>query len=98
MICDSQKYDRWYSAEQKLTFSQDPIVRGQIGFQGQEKGGAGNQKNFEVNDKDFEEAALQFVRKTSGILKPNQEQESRFNTAVKNIAKETKKLIENIDS
>ncbi len=51
----------------------------------------------EVTSGDIEAAALQYVRKVSGYRKPSKANERAFNLAVKQIAKASGKLLDDLD-
>lgn len=54
--------------------------------------------NFEppTNDNEIRTAAIQFVRKISGFQKPSAINETAFDTAVEEITKSTKKLLDSL--
>ena len=49
-------------------------------------------------EQEFNDAALQFVRKVSGYRKPSRVNEKAFNDAVNDIAAVTRQLFENLGS
>lgn len=54
--------------------------------------------NFDppATDEEIYNASLQYVRKISGFSKPSQQNEEAFNNAVKEIAKSTQTLLQNL--
>ncbi len=49
-----------------------------------------------VTEQEIQEAALQYVRKVSGYRKPSKTNKEAFDLAIKEIAKSTGKLLENL--
>lgn len=49
-----------------------------------------------VTEQEIQEAALQYVRKISGYRKPSKANQEAFEKAIKEIAKATGKLLENL--
>jgi hypothetical protein len=49
-----------------------------------------------VTEQEIQEAALQYVRKISGYRKPSKANQKAFDLAIKEIAKSTGKLLENL--
>ncbi len=49
-----------------------------------------------ATDQEISEAALQFVRKVSGYRKPSQANQAAFETAVREIAAATSKMLESL--
>ena len=49
-----------------------------------------------VTEQEIQEAALQYVRKVSGYRKPSKANQEAFEKAIKEIAKATGKLLENL--
>lgn len=49
-----------------------------------------------ATDEEISEAALQFVRKVSGYRKPSQANQAAFETAVREIAAATSKMLESL--
>lgn len=56
--------------------------------------------NFEppTTEDEVQAAALQFVRKVSGFTKPSKANEAVFERAVREVAKATHKLLENLET
>jgi len=51
-----------------------------------------------ATDDEISAAALQFVRKVSGFQKPSQRNQTAFDDAVREIARATQRLLENLPS
>lgn len=56
--------------------------------------------NFEpaASQEEITDAALQYIRKISGYRKPSKLNEEAFNTATKDIARATQKLLESLET
>ena len=51
-----------------------------------------------VTEQEIQEAALQYVRKVSGYRKPSKANEETFEKAIEEIAKATRKMLENLQT
>lgn len=49
-----------------------------------------------ATEEEIRAAALQYVRKVSGVLKPSQANQAEFEVAVEDIAKVTRRLVESL--
>lgn len=56
--------------------------------------------NFEppATDEEIEAASLQFVRKLSGFNKPSKANEAAFNTAIEQVARAARTLIDSLET
>jgi hypothetical protein len=56
--------------------------------------------NFEppATDEEVRDASLQFVRKLSGFNKPSKANEAAFNSAIEEVAKAARKLIDSMET
>lgn len=56
--------------------------------------------NFEppATDEEIEAAALQFVRKLSGFVRPSKQNQDVFDRAVRDVSRSARRLIEGLDT
>lgn len=56
--------------------------------------------NFDppATDEEIEAAALQFVRKLSGFVRPSQQNQAAFDRAIRDVSRSARRLIDGLDT